>query len=184
MIIDAFIDDFDALNAHARSLEYAGAVNPGDGIRYPDVSIDVPAETMAEVQVKAEQHLQHSLATNLIFFRLTNRLTTGEPHQAHNDTIMGDYTFLLYMQDGEGGTGMVRHKKTGMAADPRTPREQECWEADTNNPEAWETYDMVEMRANRACIIPSYRMHCAFPIGGFGDGVGDGRIVLTAFFDG
>jgi hypothetical protein len=94
---------------------------------------------------------------------------------------MGDYTFLLYMQDGPGGTSFVRHKEQGMEHGPADDQELAAWKKDTNIPDAWEINGIVGMKENRACIFDSSFMHRAEPVEGFGNDVDDGRLVLTAF---
>ena len=97
--------------------------------------------------------------------------------------IMGDVTFLMYLQDGPGGTSMVHHKYTGMNGQPSGEFELAMWQRDHNIPEAWEIDSMVEMRKNRATHFPSAQMHRAEPIEGFGEELGDGRLVMIAFMN-
>ena len=183
MIVDGFLDTFDDLKAHAMAVDYTGVTNPADGILYPDITADIPVEVVDEVQFRLNKVIGRPVTINTIFMRLTSSNTHGAPHQAHTDTIMGNYTMLLYLQDGPGGTSFVKHKETGMVTDPMTPYELEAWQRDTNIPEAWEITEMVEMKENRANIIPANLFHRAEPVGGFGDDVSNGRIVLTAFFE-
>ncbi len=176
-----FIADFDALNKHARSLSYGGVVNPQDGVLYPDVSSDVPFDTVAEIKYKLEHTLAFTVNISMSFFRLTNTKTSTAPHQAHNDVVMGDFTFLLYMQNGEGGTSFVYHKDEGMEHGPVNDEELAVWKRDTNILDAWEINGVVGMKENRACIFDSSFMHRAEPVNGFGNTVDNGRLVLTAF---
>jgi len=176
-----FIADFEELNKHARSLSYGGVTNPQDGVLYPDVSADVPVATVAEIKYKLEHVLAFTVNINMAFFRLTNKNTSTAPHQAHNDTIMGDFTFLLYMQNGAGGTSFVCHKAAGMKHGPVSDVELSAWKRDTNIPDAWEVNGIVGMQENRACVFDSSLMHRAEPVHGFGDSVDNGRLVLTAF---
>jgi len=175
---DDFLDDFDRFNAWARAQEFQGAVNPVDGVEYPDIVTYLPVEIMQEIRDKVGD-----VGKSFEFMRMTNENTATAPHQAHNDITMGQMTFLLYLQDGEGGTSLVRHKKTGLYTQPRSSYEQRLWERDTNVPDAWEITDMVPMKANRAVWYPSEWMHRAEPIHGFGKDATDGRIALIMFFD-
>lgn len=179
-IVDNFLDDFEEFNDWARSQHYGGVVNPEDGVLYPDIVVALPDGLLDEVQKKVPEMAN----INYAFLRLTNSNTEGAPHQAHNDAVMGQYTFILYLQDGPGGTSVVRHKMAGLENGPESFIEQQIWERDTNVPQAWEVVGMVDMKANRATWYPSTVMHRAEPIGGFGKGVEDGRLVLTIFFDG
>ena len=183
MIVDNFLKTFDVLFDHARTgADYAGIENPADGIVYPDVTTDIPKQCLLEIERRLDEVMGWPVNIKTIFMRLTCDNTSGAPHQAHNDSVMGDYTLLLYLNDGPGGTSFVIHKETGLKGNPQTEEQFEAWQRDTNIPDAWEIYEMGEMKQNRANIIPASRMHRAEPVGGFGSDASDGRIVLTAFF--
>ena len=171
---DNFLPHFRGWEDWARNQDYAGAVNPEDGVEYPDVTANVDPVLVRYVQLKVGKYLGKKVVPNSVFMRLTCESTDTAPHQAHNDEIMGEYTFLLYWQDGPGGTALVRHKSGDDLAH---------WAEDTNNYDAWEEYDRVEMAANRAVVFDSRLMHRAEPVHGFGKDASDGRIVLTIFFD-
>ena len=183
MIVDDFIPSFGPLQQYAQSIEYGGIVNPADGILYPDVTDKIPEFIYDQVQDAIERAMGRDVTINTMFMRLTSRQTFGAPHQAHNDSVMGSFTLLLYLNDGPGGTSFVTHIETGMDAQPETQEQFEAWQRDTNVPEAWEITEMVNMKENRGNIIEAVRMHRAEPVGGFGEDATDGRIVLTAFFE-
>lgn len=180
-IIDGFLQpqEIDWLEDYARKLDYTGAENPDDGVVYPDISVEIPKWLRTQV----EQRLAADIATD--FFRLTCSTTQGAPHQAHTDSVMGEWTLLLYLSDGDkdAGTSLVRHIETGMESDPELASEIEAWKRDTNIPEAWEITQLINMRRNRAVFFPSRLMHRAEPVGGFGGCRKDGRIVYTAFLN-
>ena len=184
MIIDNFLTSYDLLQKTARNNQFEGVVNPADGVLYPDISVEIPQECIDEVQIRLDEAMERPAIINTIFMRLTSENTKGAPHQAHNDLLMGDYTLLLYLQEGEGGTSFVKHIETGMDAQPETTEQHDAWVRDTNVPEAWEVTELVSMKENRANIIRSERMHRAEPVNqvGFGSDQTDGRIVLIAFF--
>lgn len=183
MIVDNFLHSFGLLKQAATNSEYSGVVNPADGVRYPDITADIPTECLDEIQERLDEVMGRDVDINTIFMRLTSRNTHDTPHQAHNDLVMGDYTLLLYLNDGPGGTSFLKHIETGMDAQPQSEDEYTMWVRDANVPDAWEITDMVYMKENRANIIDADRMHRAEPVGGFGNGAMDGRIVLTAFFE-
>ena len=173
---DNFIPDklFDIWEQQVRSKDYRGVVNPVDGVMYPDVTDDVNPRLLQYCVTRCERALGKRVIPRTVFCRLTCASTDTAPHQAHNDEIMGAYTFLLYWQDGPGGTALVRHKSGDDIAH---------WERDTNVYDAWEEYDRVDMARNRAVLFDSKLMHRAEPVRGFGADASDGRIVLTIFFD-
>jgi hypothetical protein len=179
ILIDDFLSDFEAFNRYAREIDYSGVVNPVDGVMYPHISTEILSEVAAEVVDKVQQEMGQ-IVINTLFLRLTTRNTKGAPHQAHNDASMGDFSLMLYMQDGPGGTSFVEHIEEDMKYGP-TEEQLPIWARDTNVPEAWKIHDMAEMKANRVCIFPSNWMHRAEPIGGFGESTADGRLVMTAF---
>ena len=172
---DSFLPSFHTWNAHARSRDYSGAVNPEDGVRYPDVTSDVHPAVLNFSMTRIGNYLGKEVSCDLPFMRLTSSETETAPHQAHHDAIQGEYTFILYFQDGEGGTDFVTHVDEGDDVSVET------WQRDTNVYDKWEVTGGVEMKANRAVLFPSAQMHRAEPVNGLGDGVIDGRIVLTLF---
>lgn len=184
MIVDNFLstDTFESLRARAISNDYKGVCNPVDGLEYPDVSVNIPEVVANEIHYRLSDLRGRPVDISTMFLRLTCENTKGTPHQAHTDTVMGDYTLLLYINDGPGGTSYVTHKETGMYGDPRSEQELNAWRRDTKVPDAWMITEMVNMKKNRANIIPADLMHRAEPAGGFGKDASDGRIVLTAFF--
>ena len=181
VIRDEFLTTYPSLREHANTVDFTGHVLDEDGKLYPDVSVDIPREVQIEVKEKLED-LLGPVDIKLMFMRLTTEDTEGAPHQAHTDTILGEFSLMLYLT-GKGGTSFVQHKATGMRTDPETPEEFAAWEADTNRPWAWQVWAMTKARENRACIFPAVLMHRAEPVGGFGKNAEDGRLVLTAFFD-
>ena len=104
----------------------------------------------------------------------------------HTDDSMGSLSFMLYLNRNEhciGGTSFVAHKKTGLNSAPTNQKQVEVWRQDTNNFDAWAITGMCPMVENRAAIFEASKMHRALPVGGFGKGAEDGRLVLTMFFD-
>lgn len=183
MIVDGFLKTFRKLKLAATHSQYHGVVNPVDGAHYPDITGDIPLECLDEVQARLDEVMGRPVEIKTIFLRLTSVNTSGAPHQAHNDLVMGDFTLLLYLNDGPGGTSFLKHRETGMEGQPETLEQYEAWLRDTNVPDAWEITEMVHMKENRANIIEAERIHRAEPVGGFGEDASDGRIVLTAFFE-
>ena len=132
MIVDNFIPSFGPLQQYAQRIEYGGIVNLEDGILYPDVTDKIPEFIYDQVQAGIERAMGRDVTINTMFMRLTSTQTSGAPHQAHNDSVMGDFTLLLYLNDGPGGTSFVKHIETGMDAQPTTPEQYEAWVRDTN----------------------------------------------------
>jgi hypothetical protein len=182
-------DDFDSLNETARNLEYKDIENPADGVTYPGISDEVPAQVKKYIEEKCSNLWMRNLEAKTIFFRLTHTGTETAPHQAHTDTAMGKYTFICYFQDApeehpDAGTSLLKHGTVGgLHTDPWTRGEQDVWQRDTNKYDSWDITRLFKMRRNTAVTYESKRMHRAEPVGGFGRDVSDGRLVLVAFLE-
>lgn len=179
-IVDNFLDEetYKNLRIHADTLNFEGVRNPVDGVVYPGISVDIP-DIVKRFILRTLKPRDHTL-----FMRLSLS-GVAVPHQAHTDSMMGTKSLMLYLNRPEhckGGTSFVRHKQTGMISDPRDKFEERLWQLDTNKPKAWEIYEQVDMRSNRAAIFPAKLMHRAEPSGGFGDSPENGRLVLTMFY--
>lgn len=174
-IIDDWLpqDIFDLLRHHCDHIPFDGVENPVDEVFYPGVSVDIPQSV-----------LQFFGRPKFIFMRLS-LAGVPTPHQAHTDMLMGDRSLMFYLtraEHAQGGTSLVRHKTTGMYSNPTSKLEEDYWKRDTNNPHAWEIYEMADMVPNRAVMFDAKLMHRAEPIGGFGTDSKNGRLVLTAFY--
>jgi len=178
---DSFLPNFEKFEAEVRALDYTGTVNPVDNVMYPDVSAEVNPLLLEYITARCSKYLGKKVVPKTAFHRLTCASTDTAPHQAHNDEDMGQYTFLLYWQDGPGGTALVEH--AGGWKYPQTDAEVKTWARDTNVYESWIEYDRVEMEANRATVFDSRIMHRAEPVQGFGECSADGRIATIVFFD-
>lgn len=181
-------EDFEKLNEYARGLDYSGIVNPEDLVEYPNVSAEVPEWVKAHVEDRIFEMSKRRLRVKWAFFRLSDDGTPVAPHQAHTDTVMGQFTFLLYMQDApegvKAGTSLVKHKTVGgLHQDPWTSAEHEVWQKDHSDPEKWVIWKFFEMERNKGVLYESKLMHRAEPVGGFGSGIEDGRLVLTCFLE-
>jgi hypothetical protein len=181
IIIDDFLPDFDGWREWADTAKYDPIENPVDGVVYPGICTAIPS-------FGTQQRLSLVMGTNVKVRTLFMRLSLegiAVPHQAHTDAVMGEFSLMLYLNRAEhcrGGTSLVRHV-SGMDSHPTTPEQVALWEQDTNAPDRWSIYSMAEMKPNRAFIFRSDLFHRAEPIGGFGAGPTNGRLVLTAFFD-
>jgi len=181
---DNFLSNFDSFREHMLAADYGGVVNPVDKVTYPDCSYDIPETVKAEI-VSRLSHMTGRVIDPIHGFvvRLTAAHTATAPHQAHTDAVMSQFTFLLYLSDGVGGTALVSHKETGMNANPVNDEELAVWERDHNIYDAWNIDELIPMKANRAVIIPSELMHRAEPVEGYGSTVYDGRLVLISFIN-
>jgi len=183
--IDGFLDDFDSFRNHCDSVDYCGEVNELDGVFYPNVSTDIPDQTRQEVIDKVAHAMGVDISPGAMFLRLSEQ-GVDAPHQAHTDSIMGQYGMMLYvnrLEDCIGGTSFVIHKDSGLIENPINEIQEFIWKRDTNVSDAWQIMDICPMITNRAMIFKADRMHRAEPVGGFGEGAKRGRLVLTFFFN-
>lgn len=174
-IIDDFLpaDVFKLLREHCDKVLFGGVANPADGVTYPGISTDIP------------QVVKQFFGRPKFLFMRLSLAGVPVPHQAHDDSLMGSESLMFYLNRPEhvkGGTSLVRHRFTGLFRKPATKGEETVWQTDTNNPEAWEVYELAEMQSNRAVLFDASLMHRAEPVGGFGDSPSNGRLVLTAFY--
>lgn len=184
IIVGNFLNNFDAMRNHFDWLAYDGITNPADGVFYPGVTTDIPEVVRQEVVEKVQSLMGQQVTMNSMFLRLSTEGTYA-PHQAHTDALMGQLSLMLYLnreEDCQGGTSFLMHED-GMSSTPNNTAELETWENDHSNPDKWEAVSLCEMEPNRACIFDANLMHRAEPVGGFGEGPADGRLVLTMFFD-
>ena len=184
LIVDNFFELPMSVREKIVALPFCDVKNPFDGVTYPNISAELPSDLQTEIVKKLARIAGVKIMPKAIFARLS-LLGQEAPHQAHTDTVMAQYTALIYMtlpEECQGGTSIVEHV-TGMRVTPRTPEESEIWRSDTNLPDKWRIVGGAEMRFNRLFLVNSDLYHRAEPIGGFGKTVHDGRLVIGCFFN-
>jgi hypothetical protein len=181
LIVDDFFEDFAGWRSWADICSYVNELNPLDGVTYPAICKAVPT-------FGTQQRLQQILGAPVEITAAFMRLSPGGvhvPHYVHTDSAMGTHSLMVYFNRPEhcrGGTSLVRHV-TGLDSTPEDDEGLELWRRDANRPEQWTPYLTCEMRPNRAFLFRSDLMHCASPMGGFGQAAKDARLVMTAFFN-
>lgn len=165
------------LRAYADRAEFEDLDNDADGVAYPGICSTLPAAVVTHVLERCKQAVGGKISRPTMFMRLSLPGMPA-PHQAHHDAVMGTHSLMLYLTRNEhvapgAGTSFVRH---------RSGDDEKFWERDTHRPEAWEVWSLCPMKFNRACLFDAALMHRAEPVGGFGTGRHDGRLVLTCFF--
>lgn len=180
IIIDNFIDSYPELKQLSLNCEFKDISNPADGVVYPLIFNEIPQNIRDEIQGKLNG-IFGSVTINYLFMRQSPK-GVPVPHMAHTDNSMGDFSLMLYMQDNPiAGTGLIRHKRSGITYAPESEAFLDIVRHDQNSPDEWALYDKSDMKENRAAIFDAHLFHCALPVGGFGEG-NDSRCVLTAFF--
>lgn len=185
-VIDNFLPNWRELRDVLDNVRYADVVNPVDSVVYPGITTEIPQQVVAEIHKRLSAIHSEAVDLRTTFARLSHKGVEA-PHQAHTDSSMGQYSFMLYMnrqEHAQGGTSLVRHKATGMDTDLNLSEAgHKIWLRDTNKTDAWSITKMVAMQPNRAFIFPSYMMHRAEPVTGFGHTAKNGRLVLTVFYN-
>lgn len=185
IILNNFLSNYEGFRSYVDNLDFKGEINPLDGVLYPNISYNIPQDIDAEITAKLEGLLGGKLKNKKMFMRLS---INGDkpPHAAHNDVVMGQFTFMLYLTREEycrGGTSFVSHKDLDMRSGVNSEEEGEVWRRDTNKREKWNKLDTVKMESNKALLFNSNLMHWAESPYSFGDSAEDGRLLLICFFD-
>lgn len=179
--IDNFLGSYKELKEYAETADFRDIVNPVDGVVYPHICDSIPSHIRSEILGRIAFLIGREPENVTLFMRRSPK-GVHCPHIVHNDISMGANSFMLYMDDREdGGTAIVRHKKTGMMYQPESEEMVSIAIEDQNTPEKWAEMHTFKMKENSAALFDAGLFHCALPIGGFGDGV-EARTVLTVFF--
>jgi len=178
--IDGFITQYEDLKEYSLLCSYEYETNPYDGVVYPLINKKVPRVILNEVNYKASKSLGFEIIPVVSFLRRSPK-GVHCPHPIHHDLSMGKYSLMLYLND-EGGTGIFRHKETGICYAPENPAYSELMASNSALIDSWAMMSSCEAKQNRAFIFDSGFMHGALPFGGFGEGH-TARTVLTVFFN-
>ena len=181
-VYDGFLESYDELKQHSLTCDFQDIENPADGVVYPNICTDIPADVKQEIFDKLCVFKGDVIKDETIFLRMSPE-GVHVPHVAHTDIVMGQYSLMLYLNENElSGTSFLRHIATGISYQPMLDGFVKLVEGDMNTLEAWAPYQRVPAKENRAAIFDAGCIHRADPVGGFGLSQEDSRIVLTCFF--
>lgn len=185
IVFNDFLDDFDSVRYFADKANFKDTESEYDGAIYPNLCTEIPNNIKAEVFNKISGFFGVKVKSEKIFMRLS---LDGDkpPHAAHNDSLMGKYTFMLYLnrlEDCKGGTSFVNHKDIDIEKGIVSDEHLQVWENDTNKRQKWDILDSIKMQTNKALMFNSNFMHWAEMPYCFGDNSRNGRLLLIAFFD-
>jgi hypothetical protein len=179
--INDFIKSYGELKEYSNIAEFKDVINPVDGVVYPHICAEIPENIRNEIIDRICSIIGRKPEEITMFMR-RSPFGVHCPHIVHNDRTMGLHSLMLYMNDNsDGGTGIVRHKSTGIMYQPDSAEFVDIAVLDQNNPRAWSIWHKFDMKENSAALFDAALFHCALPIGGFGDG-SQSRTVLTVFF--
>lgn len=184
LVVDDFLSDFNAAREWADTATFKDVENPADGVRYPLIASELPVSLKKEIEFNLLLLMGAPVQMAATFMRLSPA-GVYVPHQVHTDKLMGEWSMMLYMNRPEhcnGGTSVLKHIN-GMDQHPATEDDVQVWNEDMNDAGKWIITDFARMKTNRAFIFRSDLFHRAEPVGGFGRGPRNGRLVCTAFFN-
>lgn len=184
MIIDEFLPAplYKRLKTHSLHAEFKDYQNEVDNVVYPLICTHIPIEISDAILGNIEHKTGQKIKHHTMFMR---KMPKGMvvPHMVHNDISMGRYSLMLYMNEFYWyGTGLFRHRETGITYAPEKQEYVDILRKDMNNKEKWVMYNHVIGQSNRAFIFDAGLMHAALPTDGFGSTPEDTRTVLTCFF--
>ncbi len=182
-VFDNFLENYDSLKDYSLTCKFEDIENDIDSVVYPDICKDIPEAIKNEVFDKLSQVKGKRISNPILFMRMSKE-GVRVPNVAHTDSSMGKYSMMLYLNSNkDSGTTFLRHIDTGIAFSPSNESFLGILKEDSNNLSAWGRYDRVVSLENRALVFDSDRVHCAEPVGGFGDKQINSRIVLSCFYD-
>lgn len=104
----------------------------------------------------------------------------------HSDIGWGTHALVYYLNETEedlGGTAFWTHRQTGASLlEPTDAELLTLIESDWDNEKAWDMYDYVPLKWNRALMYESKMFHSRYPFEAFGDSPSTGRLIMVAFF--
>lgn len=182
LIFDDFFMTPNEVLLHLLKGKFADHVSPSDGVRYPGIQnapglCNVMHAYLTKVLGRKEARI------NNCFARLTSSAEAEAPNKIHSDYGMGEYAAHVYLSTGwpaDSGTSFWRHRESG--SERRLGAEDADLLKDANDASKWERYSLCPGKFNRCLIHDATLWHCAEPVGGWGAGPEDGRLVLTTFF--
>lgn len=174
LVFDNFLADPERYRAEAIAREYRTYEFPDVGVTFHGIS----APAGAEVPLKLARLFPAAVPT-LSFFR---RSPAGqvEPHFIHTDVDMGDWTALLYLNQGapEGdGTAFWRYLPTNEIENPAPHLRSR--EGMTPAP-VWRVWRRVDAKFNRLVVFPATYYHSRAIFENWGQGEG-ARLTQVTF---
>lgn len=155
-----------------------------DGVIYPGINSQISIITYAEVKERLSEIMCCQIVVRNLFARLTSGGQTAAPNKVHSDYGMGEYASHIYLSaewSAESGTSFWRHQSGSDRATPTT--DFPLLHSHSNDFTKWNFILKVPGKFNRCLIHDATLWHCADPVGGWGTGPEDGRLVLTTFFN-
>lgn len=193
MVVDDFLDNAEALRAHALTLEYPPLEGAFPG-RNSLQRINIDGLTEAVSKLVGEPLVAAPPPQSHAKFRITLAADKGRGKVHVDESHWSGILYLSRPEDCVGGTEFFRHRGTGLDQFPFSAEElrhhgfadhadahRALIERDGTNESAWESLMMVPMKFNRLILLRPFLFHTAGP--GFGDQMENGRLVYLMFFN-
>jgi hypothetical protein len=193
LVVDDFLDNAEALRAHALTLDYPPQQGQFPG-RNSLQRINIDGLTEAASRIIGEHLVAAPPPQSHAKTRLTFAADKGRGKVHVDDSHWSGILYLSDPEDCRGGTEFFRHKETGLDRFPFSAEElgkhgfattadahAALIERDGTNDYAWELTMTVPMRFNRLLLLRPWLFHTAGP--GFGDRPENARLVYLMFFN-
>ncbi len=193
MVVDDFLDNAEALRAHALTLDYPPQQGQFPG-RNSLQRINIDGLTEAVGQLVGERLVAAPPPQSHAKTRLTLAADKGRGRVHVDESHWSGILYLSRPEDCRGGTEFFRHKATGLDSFPFTREQLDSHgfattadahaaliERDGTEDSAWEQLTTVPMRFNRLLLLRPWLFHTAGP--GFGDTPENARLVYLMFFN-
>lgn len=189
MIAQITIDDFHpvakAIAAMSKTLDYKTEVF--EGHKYRGIGLGYSPELFYQ---ELGAVLGRKVEPNLEYFRLGTKEDSATTY-IHADSGCAKHAAVWYLTEApEGvvaGTAFWKHIATGK--DRLTEEDRHDAEllarldADGADESKWQMVGLVGQKFNRLTVYPTNFFHSRYPQDAWGNGVKDGRIVFTSFFN-
>jgi hypothetical protein len=193
MVVDDFLDNAEALRAHALTLEYPEQKGQFPG-RNSLQRINIDGLTEAVSGILGERLVAAPPPQSHAKTRLTLASDKGRGKVHVDESHWSGILYLSRPQDCRGGTEFFRHRATGLDRFPFSQAELAAHgfaspadahaaliERDGTDDSAWDLLFTVPMKFNRLLLLRPWLFHTAGP--GFGDTPDNARLVYLMFFN-
>ena len=193
LVVDDFLDNAEALRAHALTLDYPEQQGQFPG-RNSLQRVNIEGLTEAVSRIVGERLVAAPPPQSHAKTRLTLAADKGRGKVHVDDSHWSGILYLSRPEDCSGGTDFFRHKATGLDRFPFNREQLEAHgfaaaaeahaaliERDGTDDSAWELLMTVPMRFNRLLLLRPWLFHTAGP--GFGDSRENARLVYLMFYN-
>jgi hypothetical protein len=193
LVVDDFLDNAEALRAHALTLDYPPQQGQFPG-RNSRQRIEIEGLTEAVCTILGEQLVAAPPPQSHAKTRLALAADKGRGKVHVDESHWSGILYLSREEDCRGGTEFFRHKATGLDLFPFAKEQLDrggfadhadahrvLIEQDGTNDSAWEQIMTIPMRFNRLLLLRPWLFHTAGPA--FGDRPENARLVYLMFFN-